>query len=569
MDDTKDVASSLSSVPVPLTGLLIGAVAGAILALLINSLVVWGSKKDAVFRQLSRRSRIPSALFLTTLGAWIGFVFSAPADPPVWHQHVAHGLVVLTIMWGGCTVYLGLNVLTDKEVLSDVRSGRDIRRFRTQAEILRKFSQVLTVFLTSMLILLTFPGARAPIASVLASAGLLSVVAGLAAQTTLGNVFAGLQLAFTDALRVGDNVVAPGEEQPGRVEEITLTYVVVRIWDERRVILPSSVFTTEGFENWTRKSASQLAAFDIEVDWTAPVAEIRAEIKRLLDGTDLWDGRTWSLQVFDLPGAYMTLRITISGSNWARLQDLRAYLRENLVAWIRENTPWAIPRERFIAAEGVKVEPAMGTDAFDKTLISPPETTGPFGGGEYTKEELAKPDPDAEIKAEVRHAQDASGGEGGKKHHGHGKKKKHKKKEKGVDGSRLFSGSHDGDHRAALYDGPGDTTWRNRILRTIQRNKDEEAIPLQGSFDKDVLQQAENPPPADQVEAHPHSPGQDLQISPDSETDPAVRYVDPAAAQAPGYEELAADDGESQAPSALPSNGSTVKRTKWEGDKKQ
>lgn len=304
-------------------------------------------------------------------------------------------------------------------------------------------------------------------ASILASAGLVSVVAGLAAQSSLGNMFAGLQLAFTDAIRVGDNVVVPGETQPGRVEEVTLTYVVVRIWDERRVILPSSEFTTKSFENWTRKSAAQLVGFNIEVDWRAPVAEIRAEVERLLGCTDLWDGRTWSVQVYDLSGPYMTLRIVVSGDNWARLQDLRAFVRENLVDWICKNTPWAMPQQRIIESTGQQNKVEMTTDALDPKLLTDPTFKGPLGGGEMSKDELYKPDPDADIGADPLAPAAAQNV-----------------------GTGLFHGSPDNDRRAAIYDGPGHETLWQRTLRSLQRDAMEAGLPLHGTFDDEVVARA-------------------------------------------------------------------------------
>ncbi|WP_099332440.1 mechanosensitive ion channel family protein [Actinomyces minihominis] len=478
MESVDEVVESLSTGQWPFAGMVIGALIGALIALVVTVVLSLGLRKNLVFGDLKRRTSLPVSLMFISLGAWMGFTLTTPPEPPDWYQHVAHVLLVAIILLGGWTFYAGLAILGDKAILSDVRTGRDMRRFATQAQILRRVSQWGVVSLTIILVLLTFPAARAPMASVLASAGLMSIVAGLAAQTTLGNVIAGLQLAFTDALRVGDNIVVPGEEQPGVVEEITLTYVVVRIWDERRMILPSSEFTSKGFENWTRKSPAQLAAFSIQVDWTAPVAEIRAELQRLLEATDLWDGRTWSLQVYDLTGPYMTLRVTVSGENWARLQDLRAYLRENLVGWVRENTPWALPRERLVTSQGSQERPVMATDAVDKQMLTGPSMTGPYGGGDFTKEELVKPDPDAVFTSpEPAHKVHAALFNTGRND--------------SASGTRLFSGTPDGHRRSALFAGPGQETLWHRTLRAIQRKKEEESIPQSGFFDEDVVKAAE------------------------------------------------------------------------------
>lgn len=503
MDGSSDLAAT-PAISSSFGGMILGTLLGLILAIVVGVGMYLGSRRNVVVRRLTKRIGIPLAVTFALLGGWIGFTLTTPPNPPDWYAHVSHGLLVAVIIFTGWTFYSGLSILGDKEVLSDVRTGRDARRFRTQAQILRRASQGLVVFLTVILVLLTFPAARAPMASVLASAGLLSVVAGLAAQTTLGNMFAGLQLAFTDAIRVGDNIVVPGQDQPGRVEEITLTYVVVQIWDERRVILPSSQFTSQPFENWTRDSAAQLAAFTIQVDWRAPVAEIREELRRLLRDADRWDGRMWSMQVYDLTGPYMTLRVTVSGANWARLQDLLGYLRENLVSWIRDNAPWAIPRERVLTEEGAPERPDMPTEAVDPTMLSAPELTGPFGGGEYTKEEMVKPDPDADIKHQRHHDKKLE-----KKQEKERQKRARKLMEKRArertlsqtDGTSVFSGSPDGDRRAALYDGPGKETLWHRTLRRLQHAKDEADIPVSGTFDDDVVAQAKakesTDPPSD------------------------------------------------------------------------
>lgn len=492
MDGSPDLSAAASS---PFAGLVLGLVIGLGVSIVINAVLLLGSRQNLVVHSLARRTVIPLGFALALLGGWAGFTLTTPPDPPDWYAHVSHGLLVGVIIAAGWVFYASLNVLGDKNVLTNVRTGRDARRFRTQAQILRRASQGFVIFLTVILVLLTFPAARAPMASVLASAGLLSVVAGLAAQTTLGNMFAGLQLAFTDAIRVGDNIIVPGQDQPGRVEEITLTYVVVQIWDERRVILPSSQFTTQPFENWTRDSASQLGYFTMQVDWRAPVAEIREELRRLLHDAERWDGRMWSMQVYDLTGPYMTLKITVSSANWARLQDLLGYLRENLVSWIRDTTPWAIPRERVLTEQGAPERPDMPTEAVDPAMVAAPELTGPFGGGEYTKEEMVKPDPDGEIKHQRHHDRKVA-----KKQEKERLKKARKLAEtqaraktlRETDGKGVFSGSAEAERRAALFDGPGKETFWHRTLRKLQRAKDEAEVPIHGKFDEDVVARAQN-----------------------------------------------------------------------------
>ena len=168
-------------------------------------------------------------------------------------------------------------------------------------------------------VLFTFPGAQQALTTVLASAGIVSVIAGLAAQSTLGNVFAGLQLAFTDAIRVDDIVVVGDKGTMGVVEEITLTYVVLHIWDDRRLIVPSSKFTSSAFENWTRKATKLLGTVEIYTDWAVPVAVVRQKVEQLLNSTDLWDRRSWAVQVTDSTDQTVTVRVSLSASNSGNL----------------------------------------------------------------------------------------------------------------------------------------------------------------------------------------------------------------------------------------------------------
>jgi hypothetical protein len=170
------------------------------------------------------------------------------------------------------------------------------------------------------------------------------VVAALAAQSVLGNVFAGLQLAFSDAVRLDDVVVVEGEW--GRVEELTLSYVVVQIWDDRRLILPTSYFTNNPFQNWTRSRAAVLGTVELDVDWSVPVPEMREELRSSLEGNPQWDGRVCVLQVTDATGPLLRLRALTSAADAPTLWDLRCQVREHLVSWVRHRYPYALPTVR-------------------------------------------------------------------------------------------------------------------------------------------------------------------------------------------------------------------------------
>ena len=194
-------------------------------------------------------------------------------------------------------------------------------------------------------ILLTFPGVQALGTSVLASAGVVSIVAGLAAQSTLSNVFAGVQLAFSDAIRVDDVVVV--NTQWGRIEEITLTYVVVHVWDDRRLVVPSTYFTSTPFENWTRTSSQLLGEVDFDLDWRVSMAAMRDQLAVILKETASWDGRTQVLQVTDAIGGFVHVRILVSAKDSPTLFDLRCFVRESMVSWIQSQNPQTMPRTRI------------------------------------------------------------------------------------------------------------------------------------------------------------------------------------------------------------------------------
>ena len=159
----------------------------------------------------------------------------------------------------------------------------------TQSQILRRVAQVIIVIAGLVSAIMTFPSVQFAMGSLLASAGLASVIAGMAARSMLGNVFAGLQLATTDAIRVDDIVVVDDEQ--GTIEEITLTYVVMRTWDDRRLILPSTHFTENPFANWTRGGSQATGSFTLDLDWRVPIASLRAELARLVAASPAWDGR--------------------------------------------------------------------------------------------------------------------------------------------------------------------------------------------------------------------------------------------------------------------------------------
>lgn len=304
---------------------------------------------------LSRRARRPLRAVLLVAAVWVALraVTELPPDGPAWRPAAEHVLLIALVIglaWLAGALAFVVEDAALARYRTDVPDNRHARRVRTQIMILRRLTVAVLVIVAIAAVLLTFEGARVAGAGVLASAGLLSVVAGLAAQSSLANVFAGLQLAFTDAIRVDDVVVV--DDEWGRIEEITMTYVVVHLWDDRRLILPSTYFTTTPFENWTRRAADLLGTVELDLDWEVPVQAMREELTRLLGASGLWDHRVGVLQVTEATGGFVRVRALASAADAPTLFDLRCQVREGLVAWLQRQHPEALPRTRWEQTTG-------------------------------------------------------------------------------------------------------------------------------------------------------------------------------------------------------------------------
>ena len=349
-------------------GPIVGAFVGVVISVVMSALLRKAFAKAATASSILARVRRPGHFTFAAWGAWAGLGI-ALVNPNLsdWNgtsitTFLMHVLLIVALACLTWMAYAAAWVFEDAaKARQDSDQGRS-RRFETQAQVLRRFTQGIVVVVGVVAIIGTFEVARQAMTTVLASAGVLSVIAGLAAQQTLGNVFAGLQLAFTDAIRVGDVVVAGDKHETGSVEEITLSYVVVRIWDERRLIIPCRYFTQTPFENWTRRAAAQLGTVELKLDWSAPMTLIRTKVEQLLTSTDLWDGRTWGVQITDSDEYTVTVRVLVSAKNSGHLSDLRAYLREQLISWIVTEEPWARPAQRIEPRQTVTVEKDMSRE---------------------------------------------------------------------------------------------------------------------------------------------------------------------------------------------------------------
>jgi small-conductance mechanosensitive channel len=369
-------------VPSVLTALII-IVGAALLAIvvveIVHRLLTRYGRRSPLAADLARTAHRP---FLATLTVFaIQQAVRAAAGEFRGRDAVLHLLVILFIAafaWLVAALLLVLEDLALARWRTDVPDNLKRRRLKTQVVMLRRVTVAAIVILTLGVVLMTFPGIRALGASVLASAGLISVIAALAAQSTLGNVFAGLQLAFSDAVRVDDVVVVEGEW--GRIEELTLTYVALQIWDDRRLLLPTSYFTTKPFENWTRTGSAVLGTAEIDVDWSASIEPVRAELRAVCESTELWDGRVCVLQMTDAVGGMIRLRALVSANDAPSLWDLRCLVRERLVTWVWQHQRESLPRLRADVAQ-----PGPAPSGRAPVVAPGPDTPGDarvFSGGD-------------------------------------------------------------------------------------------------------------------------------------------------------------------------------------------
>ncbi|WP_231993258.1 mechanosensitive ion channel family protein [Mitsuaria sp. 7] len=232
---------------------------------------------------------------------------------------------------------------------ADVEDNLAARRIQTQTKVLARVAKGAVMLTALAFILMTFPRAKQVGASLLASAGIAGLVFGLAAKSVFGNLLAGLQIAMAQPIRLDDVLIIQGEW--GRVEEITSTYVVLKIWDERRLVIPLQWFIENPFQNWTRTSSSILGTVMLWVDFTLPVNELRDKATTMCKSSAHWDGRVCGVQVVETTERTMQIRVLVSAKDSGKAFDLRCELREGLIAWLQKTHPQSLPRVRALVED--------------------------------------------------------------------------------------------------------------------------------------------------------------------------------------------------------------------------
>lgn len=300
--------------------------------------------RDQFWRSLVLRTKGPVRLaFVIFALAWavdVGRFSTGQASA------IRHGLLMAFIVLVGWVVLTGVNIasaLYMRRLRIDADDNLVARKHATQIRILQRAAAIVVVTVTAAMALMTMPGVRQIGVSLLAAGGAAGIIVGLALQPILSNLMAGFQIAFAQPIRIDDAVVVEG--QFGHVEEINATYVVIRLWDDRRLIVPLKTFLEKPFENWTRESSALMGEVLVSVDYRVPIARLRTELERILAAAPEWDHKAGKLQVKDALENTMIVRALVSARNARELNALRFAVREQLIDFLQREFPEALPRK--------------------------------------------------------------------------------------------------------------------------------------------------------------------------------------------------------------------------------
>jgi small-conductance mechanosensitive channel len=341
---------------------LFSAVVAVVLALVVHRVgaaVIWRLTRNLpISSAVARRSWRPTRFVLPLMA--LQAVWQAAPDALPLIAQVRHGnalLLLATLTWLALRAIDGVAQGVIGQHSVEVEDNLNARRIHTQTRLLARTADVMVLIAGLSLMLMTFPGARQVGASLLASAGVIGIVAGIAARPVFSNLIAGLQLALAQPLRIDDVLIVQGEW--GRVEEITGTYVVLKIWDERRLIIPLQWFIENPFQNWTRSNAQIIGTVFVWVDYRMPLEPLRQAARRACEAAPEWDKRLCLLQVVEAGERSMQLRVLVTSGNSSLNWDLRCKVREALVDFMQREYPQFLPTMRAeIAQAGEGTEEA-------------------------------------------------------------------------------------------------------------------------------------------------------------------------------------------------------------------
>ncbi len=322
-----------------------------LLALLIHFFIFLALKHVAdqtgsvVDESLVKHARRPASILLP-LAAILSVLpsFKLPEDLLEGMRHIVALGIIATFAWLAINLTAVFDDFISSKFKIDVSDNLLARRVHTRTRLIRHIAIIAILIVAASTMIMTFPGMRHIGISLFASAGVAGLIAGMAARPMLSNIVAGIQIAMTETIRIDDVVVLEGEW--GRVEEISTTNVVMRLWDLRRLVVPLSYFIEHPFENWTHKTADILGTVFLYTDYSVPVEEVRTELHRLLSDTEMWNGKTWALQVTNATERTIELRALMSASDSATAWNLRCHIREKLISFLQERFPQSLPKIR-------------------------------------------------------------------------------------------------------------------------------------------------------------------------------------------------------------------------------
>jgi small-conductance mechanosensitive channel len=332
-------------------------VSAAIVALLLHAALLWLARRFMGERQTFLRTVLAATVGPTRLGLLlIALAIALPTTPLAGETAdiLARLLGLVTICLLGWVALTALHIGADlylRRFRLDLADNLLARKHVTQVRVFERVLEVVIVLVTIGFALMTFDAVRQYGVTLFASAGVAGIIAGLAARPVLSNFFAGVQLAVAQPIRIDDAVIV--ENESGHIEEITFSYVVVKLWDLRRMVVPLSYFIEKPFQNWTRTGGELIGTVFLYVDHTAPIETIRKKLTEIVGQSNLWNGKVASLQVSDCKETTIELRALVSADNASTLWDLRCDVREKLIDFLQREYPTALPRRRYEAAESV------------------------------------------------------------------------------------------------------------------------------------------------------------------------------------------------------------------------
>jgi small-conductance mechanosensitive channel len=328
--------------------LLISALIGLAISLLLVNLIKVAASRRQWSAVRAIRENLTSVLyfFVPMLIISIAARTYALIHPDYnWLFALSKIILIAVSIWMMVRVVIIVEKILVDQLDFDTPDNNQARRMFTKIKFVKRMVVILVVTIGVSILLLSFESVRQYGVGILTSAGIVSVIIGFAAQKSLANLMAGIQIAFTQPIKIDDVVIVEGEW--GRIEEINLTYVVVNIWDLRRIVLPITYFIETPFQNWTRNDSALIGTAFFHLNYHAPIPKLREKLKEILDLTPLWNGKSWALQVTDTQGQLMVVRALMSARNSSETFDLRCLVREKMIEFIIQEYPEALPATRI------------------------------------------------------------------------------------------------------------------------------------------------------------------------------------------------------------------------------